>query len=124
VLEPLAGYMLLAHRLHADPHGSAAQAWNFGPSAEGVRTVAEVADGMARLWEDGAAWVPDNPPSSYEARLLAVDSAKAIAQLGWRPRWNVDEALQRTVHWYKRQASNDDIRAVSLAQIAEYSHAA
>jgi CDP-glucose 4,6-dehydratase len=32
--------------------------------------------------------------------LLRLCIDKATAQLGWRPVWDFDEAVSRTVHWY------------------------
>jgi CDP-glucose 4,6-dehydratase len=101
VLDALSGYVLLAERLYAEG-GEFAEAWNFGPTAESCRTVAEVADAVVRLWPGGPAWEVDGAAHPAESRLLALDSSKAHSRLGWRPRWGADEAIERTVGWYRR----------------------
>ena len=82
VLEPLAGYLLLAERLHADPQRWAS-AWNFGPSAEECFTVAELLDLLFERWGDGR-WVshPD-ARQLHETATLRLDATKARKRLGW-----------------------------------------
>lgn len=123
VLEPLAGYLILAERLASRP-GSIAGAWNFGPDASSHTSVGEIAESLVRLWGQDARWHTDNPHGPYEAHLLAVDSTKARHGLGWRPRWDVAQALSRTVAWYKAQTESADMRALTLSQIEEYARAA
>ena len=38
----------------------------------------------------------------HEAGVLRLNIDKALHQLGWRPRWNVAEAVRRTAAWYRR----------------------
>ncbi|MBX6321710.1 MAG: CDP-glucose 4,6-dehydratase [Rhodospirillaceae bacterium] len=123
VLEPLHGYLSLAQHLLRDP-GAFADAWNFGPAAAGHVHVGTVADMLAGLWGGEAAWHAENEDGPREARLLAVDSSKALHGLGWQPRWNVEHALERTVAWYKAQVRGEDLRTLSLSQIEDYARAA
>ena len=51
VLNPLAGYLLLAERLCEDP--AFATAWNFGPAEDEARPVGHVLDRLAALWPGG-----------------------------------------------------------------------
>jgi CDP-glucose 4,6-dehydratase len=118
VLEPLAGYLQLAQAL--DAGGGALDALNFGPAAEDARPVAWVADRLAGLWGETAAWRQADGVQPYEARLLEVDSARARSALGWTPKWRLEEGLQRTVAWYRAVAAGQDARAVTLAQIEDY----
>ncbi len=52
------------------------------------------------------------------------DATHARKELGWRPRWGADEALRRTLEWYRAWNANpsdsDHIRALTLAQIDDY----
>ena len=119
VLEPLAGYLLLAERLHTEGP-QLAEAWNFGPDKTDSRPVAEVVDRVVKLWGDGLRWEADPGSHPHEAILLRLDSAKARKHLAWQPRLPLDEALAWTVDWYKAFLGRQDVRRVSLAQIARY----
>jgi CDP-glucose 4,6-dehydratase len=52
--------------------------------------------------------------------FLKVDCSKARAELGWKPRLRLDEALERVVEWHSQVANGVDPRSVSLAQLAKY----
>jgi CDP-glucose 4,6-dehydratase len=99
VLDPLAGYLKVAEALCAGE--DADQAWNFGPPEDGARPVAWIADSMVRAWGDGAAWRRDESVNPAEASSLKVDSTRARARLGWRPRLSIEAALQWTVEWHR-----------------------
>jgi len=99
VLESLSGYLLLGQQL-LQRRAVAAQAWNFGPEPDGNRSVAEVLGVLQRHWPT-LDWRVTKAPQPHEARLLYLDSAKARAQLGWKPVWNVDAALKATADWYR-----------------------
>jgi len=119
VLAPLAGYLLLAERLYTDGP-RLAEAWNFGPDKSDARSVAEVVERVVELWGDGLRWERDPGLQPHEAVLLRLDSAKARKRLAWQPRLALDEALAWTVDWYKAFLGRQDMRRVTLAQIARY----
>jgi len=78
-----------------------AEGWNFGPVLEDAKHVRWVADRLAQIWGDGAAWDETGEPQPHEAGHLSLDCEKARARLGWRPRWDMREGLSRAVAWYK-----------------------
>ena len=41
-------------------------------------------------------------------------------RLNWRPNWNLEQTLTRTVDWYSAYAADKDMRAVTLGQISGY----
>jgi CDP-glucose 4,6-dehydratase len=124
VLEAACGYLTLAERLVEQPEVNAG-GWNFGPNHDDNKSVAWIADQMTKLWGHGAAWHLENRQDApFEEQLLAVNADKAASQLGWRTRWNVEEALQRTVPWYRAQLGDRPMRRLSLDQIEEYADAA
>jgi CDP-glucose 4,6-dehydratase len=122
VLEPLAGYLLLAQRLVMD--GSAfAQAWNFGPADDEARPVSWILDQLAAA-APGTNWRHAGVQELHEASYLKLDSSKARNALSWRPRWGLSKALDMTVAWHKAWRSGRDMRQYCLAQIDEYQDSA
>jgi CDP-glucose 4,6-dehydratase len=119
VLNPLAGYLLLAERLHegtVDPG-----AFNFGPASQDVLTVAAIVERLAHAWNTEIVWeaMPD-ASAPHEAHLLRLDSGKADALLGWQPLWDLEAGLDRTAEWYGAHAAGEDVRALSVAQLQAY----
>ncbi|MDG9927154.1 MULTISPECIES: CDP-glucose 4,6-dehydratase [unclassified Pseudomonas] len=119
VLEPLGGYLRLAQAL-VEQGDSVASAWNFGPDAEGLVSVGELVERLARHWPGEARWSIDATAQPHEAGLLSLDSTKARVQLGWRPRWSLEQALARTLDWHRAWQAGEDMQTFSRAQIAAY----
>jgi CDP-glucose 4,6-dehydratase len=122
VLEPLAGYLLLAQQL-LTPGAGACEAWNFGPYDHDARPVAWLVAELTRLWGENAAWRLDAAPQPHEAHYLKLDISKARARLNWAPRWSLTQGLQKVVEWYRAQRDGHDMRAVCLAHIEAYEQA-
>jgi CDP-glucose 4,6-dehydratase len=121
VLEPLSGYLQLAETLLEKPQGGFDSSWNFGPRPEDDATVGHLADSIARLWGDGARVVHSpSDKNPHEDKLLKLDSTRAHSELGWHPRWSLEQALHHTVSWHRAWLSNEDMAQVSLRQIREY----
>ena len=120
VLEPLAGYLILAEQLCANPRF--ASGWNFGPQASDVRTVEEVLKLTSQCLTGGLQWQVDTSAQPHEARLLKLDCSKSQNELGWKPRWALETALRETCHWYELCLSSLDMAKTSQSQIDSYSH--
>ncbi|WP_328702597.1 CDP-glucose 4,6-dehydratase [Belnapia mucosa] len=121
VLEPLAGYLMLAERLAA---GGCAEAWNFGPEEAEALPVSAVAAEAAAAWGGGVKIRLAAERGPAEAMQLRVDSSKARARLGWRPRLPTAEAIAWTMRWYARHAAGEPARALALEQIDAYAEKA
>jgi CDP-glucose 4,6-dehydratase len=122
VLEPLAGYLLLAQRLFQDGE-KFADAWNFGPDDRDAMNVANVVARLCKKWGNGASYVIDPDEHPHEANYLKLDCSKAKTQLGWQPLWNLDVALDKIVEWTAAYREGGDLRKVCLKQIEEYESA-
>jgi CDP-glucose 4,6-dehydratase len=120
VLESLSGYLLLVQKL-IECDKSFGGAWNFGPERSGNRTVADVLNRLQTHWPE-MRWHQTAVSQPHEANLLYLDSAKAHAQLGWQPVWNLDATLQKTADWYRAFQSRQT--AISTQQLSQYVEAA
>jgi CDP-glucose 4,6-dehydratase len=118
VLNPLEGYLLLAERLWNDR--SFAGGWNFGPDETDEKPVRAVVARLAELWGDGLAWVHDDREHPPERHVLRLDSSQARDRLGWAPRWNLEQALDSVVDWYRAYQAGEDVRIIVLEQIKAY----
>ncbi len=123
VLESLSGYLRLAEKLHENG-AMFSSAWNFGPSDDESRSVSWLVDRFIRKWGDGASWKIGAEPSVHEATYLRLDSSRSRALLGWRPRLDIEHALQWVIDWHRAHASGQDMRAFTLKQISMYSREA
>ena len=123
VLDCLSGYLLLGQRLLAGD-ATCADAWNFGPDADGQRSVEQILEQFRREWQ-ACRWHVGTDPQPHEAGLLQLDCAKAHVRLGWRPVWGIDASIANTARWYAswldqgRAGSRDDLRAF----VGEAAHA-
>ena len=118
VLEPLSGYLMLAERLFAEGQ-CFAEAWNFGPEETDAKPVQWIVEYLCSQVPD-TAWQCDAAPQPHEANMLKLDSSKAKVQLGWRPRWNLQTALDMTLAWHQAWKQGSDLAATSAHQIEAY----
>jgi CDP-glucose 4,6-dehydratase len=122
VLEPLAGYLLLAEKLH-DDSGAYSGPWNFGPDESDSVTVAELLDLFFECWGEGSWTRQSDAMNLHETATLRLDASKAHTQLGWRPRLTLPEAVGFTVSWYREAlagAAPGDLRSLTCEQIQTY----
>lgn len=122
VLDPLQGYLRLAHALYNNKQPYASS-WNFGPEEDSCITVHELVRAVINQWGSGS-WkhvVPDKP--FKESRVLRLDSTKAKKKLGWLPRWDVQSAIKKTVLWHKAYLNKADVYSICSEQIETYQQA-
>jgi CDP-glucose 4,6-dehydratase len=105
VLEPLGGYLLLGAKLAFEPlkYGGA---WNFGPYSEDNKTVGDLVNIAISTWGSGSYEYPTLVGQPHEAGLLKLDISKASNELNWYPKYKAEEAISRTLAWYKHYSSN------------------
>lgn len=126
VLEALAGYLRLAQCLWQQPQ--LAGAYNFGPLPHQAARVCELIALAAGAWP-GAAVRCARPGGDgdgggvSQAHTLALETAHARQALGLLPHWGLDQALARTIGWYRQQQQGADARALCLADIAAWEQA-
>jgi CDP-glucose 4,6-dehydratase len=122
VLEPLSGYLLTAMKLYHDPKAYSG-AWNFGPDDHSIRTVHDLVKKVIDCWGNGEISIVAQQGAPHEARLLQLNCDKAKQLLHWRPCWNFDQAVEKTVSWYRQIEAGDSAVHISKRHIAEYMEA-
>lgn len=93
-----AAYLLLAEKL-AGNRALAGQAYNFSDERE--ITVLELVQRI--LGAMGSKLEPDvQNVASKEIRRQCLSAAKARRDLGWKPLFDLDTGLRRTIDWYRQ----------------------
>ncbi len=98
-----AAYMLLAEKLAVQPE-LRGQAFNF--SNEIQVTVSEIVERILKLTDSKLTADVRNEVSN-EIRHQYLNAAKAREILGWSPLFTLDDALNKTVDWYREFLSNN-----------------
>lgn len=121
ILEPLAGYLLLGSLMYGEGQKYSG-AWNFGPNDKRYLTVEEIVKLVVAYWGEGN-YAVERIKDFHEAGLLKLDINKAITLLRWRPIYNIDETVKRTIDWYKNFYSTmkkDKLYKLTVEEIKEY----
>ena len=102
-LDPLVGYVKATS--YALNNG-VENVFNFGPDSDGlsVRNVSEIAE---KEWGNtpGIEYEGGGAPTEKESELLNLENSLAKKTLQWNPRWDQEEAVIRTVKWWKNVLS-------------------
>jgi CDP-glucose 4,6-dehydratase len=118
VMEPLAGYILVAQRLWAEgtPYCGS---YNFGPYDHDIQPVSFLVRSIVEGWGEGS-WEVQGDERFHEAKLLSLDSTLARRTVGWCPRLHVADAVAMTVDWYRDHQFGADMEVVTWKQIQAY----
>lgn len=119
VLEPLSGYLTLAEHLYVHGQGFA-EGWNFGPRDDDARPVQWIVEYMVNTWGNNGRWQVDCGTQPHEAGYIKLEISKAIARLGWQPRWPLVVALKKIAEWHHAYLNSADVREFTLEQIRSY----
>jgi CDP-glucose 4,6-dehydratase len=96
VEDGVAAYMLLAEKLAEDPR-LRGKAFNFSNELQitALDLVRRILDLM------GSKLVPDvRNEAQNEIRNQYLSAAKARAELGWKPQFDLEDGLRKTIDWY------------------------
>ena len=119
VLEPVMAYLMIAQKQYEDP--SFAGWYNVGPDDCDCVTTGELTTLFCRAWGDGMTWENRSEANApHEANFLKLDCSKIKTTFGWKPRWHMQEAIQKTVEWSKVWMDGGDVPAVMRKQIREF----
>ncbi|MBW6464465.1 MAG: GDP-mannose 4,6-dehydratase, partial [Firmicutes bacterium] len=98
-----AAYMLLAEKM-AEKSSLAGEAFNF--SNEIQLTVLELVNKILAVMKSDLE--PDvRSEADHEIKHQYLSAEKARRMLGWSPLFSIDEALKRTVDWYRGFLTGD-----------------
>ncbi len=119
VIEPLFGYLELGVKLNSDPI-KYAQSYNFGPNINEALSVEEMVAKSINCWGSGTYTIEVNSNNPHEAGLLKLDISKALNDLNWKPVFNAQTAVERTINWYKKYYKNTSVTELMESDIEYY----
>lgn len=119
VMEPLAGYMQLALSLQQDVYKYSG-GWNFGPQTEDNFSVLELSKIAINIWGEGNINISQDANAPHEAHLLRLDISKAVGELKWSPKMRAEEAIRRTIRWYKAFYCGSDVKKLVEEDLKYY----
>ena len=95
--------------------------YNVGPDDCDCVTTGELVDLFCKYWGDDARWEENMElKAPHEANFLKLDCSKIKSVFGWKPRWNVETAMEKIVEWSNEYLSGGDILACMDKQIEEF----
>jgi len=121
VLEPLSGYLLLGALMYENGKEYSSE-WNFGPNDESIIKVEDLLKYLIKQWGSGV-YQLDISNQVYEANFLKLDISKAYTFLGWKPIYNIYEAIEKTIKWYKSFYNNlgkEKMYELTVEEIGNY----
>lgn len=118
VLEPVMAYLMIAAKQYEDK--SYQGYYNVGPDESDCVTTGNLVDTFCDKWGEGMTWVNKSDGGPHEANFLKLDCSKLKTVFGWKPKWNFDMAMEKTVEWSKVYVSGGDVIACMDRQIEEF----
>lgn len=122
VLEPVMAYLMVAQRQYEDR--KLAGNYNVGPDEVDCITTGELADLFCRLWTEKTGkeikWVNECDRGPHEAGFLKLDCSKLKRVFGWKPRWNIETAVEKCIMGYKAFYNENHEVNVIEDQVRDY----
>ena len=119
VLEPIMAYLMIAQKQYenADFAGS----YNVGPDDCDCFQTGELVNLFVKHWQEGLKWEDKSEKDApHEANFLKLDCSKLKSTFGWKPRWNLDKAVEKVVEWTKCYIAGCDVRTCMDKQIEDF----
>lgn len=130
VLEPLFAYLMVAATQYENH--SLSSSYNVGPDDDSNVTTGDLVNKFCALWnakspadcEGGPRpelkWINKHDGGPHEAGFLKLDCSKLKKTFGWKPIWNIDTTMAKTVEWYSIYLSGGDITECMKNEIKEF----
>ena len=118
VLEPLYAYLMITAKQYEN--SSFAGWYNVGPDDADCFCTGALVDLFVNKWGENMQWINRYDGGPHEANFLKLDCSKLKATFDWKPRWNLEDAIEKTVEWSKCWVSGGNIRECMDKQIVEF----
>ena len=119
-------YLMVAQAQYEEK--AVAGSYNIGPDDKDNLTTGELVTMFCNCWNERneapglnkASWETNAVEGPHEAGLLRLNCDKIKSIFYWKPKWDIDKTIDKTVEWYMAYIKNEDMIAVTEKQIKEY----
>lgn len=122
VLEPIVAYLMIAKSQYEDK--KFAGNYNVGPDEDDCWRTGEIVSLFCEKWNEKTGvtikWVNNYDGGPHEANFLKLDCSKLKKVFNWKPRWNVETAMDKIAEWTQIYLDNGDVIACMEQQIKEF----
>lgn len=118
VLEPLFVYLMVAMEQYKNINQ--AGCYNVGPDKANCLTTGQLVTLFCDKWQDELNWINKSDGGPHEANFLFLNSEKLANTFEWKPKWNIEKAVEKVIEWEKAFLKNGDIESIMRNQIQEY----
>ena len=94
--------------------------YNVGPDESDCVTTERLVDTFCKLWGENQSWINQYDGGPHEANFLKLDCSKLKKVFGWKPCWDFDMAMEKTVEWSKVYEAGGDMAGCIDSQIREF----
>ncbi|MGN0317905.1 MAG: CDP-glucose 4,6-dehydratase [Lachnospira sp.] len=119
VLEPLSVYLTIAAKQYENKDYQGY--YNVGPDDCDCVTTGDLVDLFCSKWGRDARWenqAEANAP--HEANFLKLDCSKIKSVFGWKPRWHIDECMEKVCEFSKVWLKGGDVPAEMDKEINDF----
>ena len=122
VLEPVVAYLYIGMMMYKNKEYSGN--YNIGPNDSDCIETGMLATLFCEKWAEGQKWINVSENEAvHEANFLKLDISKVKNVFGLKPRWNISQAVEKTVEWSKAYYNGQDMNNVMEKQIYIYMEA-
>lgn len=119
VLEPIYVYLMIAAAQYENMNY--AGYYNVGPNEGDCVKTGELVKLFAEAWGEEFEWeIQQDEKAPHEANFLKLDCSKLKATFEWKPKWDIQTAVDKTVEWSKCWMENQKIEECMDKQIEEF----
>jgi len=119
VLEPLFAYLMIAAKQYED--ASFAGWYNVGPDDCDCFKTGDLVKTFAKHWGDDFSYkIMAEANAPHEANFLKLDCSKLKSVFDWKPRWNLDEAVEKVAEWTRVYLDGGNVSECMYKQIDEF----
>lgn len=122
VLEPLSMYLTIAKEQYLNK--DYADYYNIGPNDEDCVETAKLVDLFCKYFnqynDEKIQWINKSDNGPHEATFLKLNNNKIKETFNWKPTWNIEKAIEKTVEWIKVYLNDENITQCVNNQINEF----